>query len=428
MTTLAATQSTRQRLRQISAAAVGNAIEWYDWYIYSLLAAYFAAQYFPSDSESTLVPLLSALAVFAVGFVMRPIGGLLVGWFADRVGRKAALNVTVIGMGAGSLLIAVIPTYESIGILAPIALVVARMVQGLSAGGEYAAAAAFLVESAPNHRRGFFASFFYQSAIIGNLFAIGLTSLLSTTLSAEDMTAWGWRVPFAVGAVVAVSGYWIRRHAEETHTLLADMESGAVEKPSPFEFLKHPKLVVQTIGITAAGTLIYYVWTVYMPTYANVVTGLDTRLGLGSTAITLVFFLILQPIVATISDKVGRKPVLLVFGCAFVFGTVPMLSLLQDSFWSLLLVQMLGAGFLACWTSILNAVFAELWPARVRAAGAGLPYSSAVALFGGTGPYIATAFAQAGNPEYFGYYLTAIAIISTVTYLTLKETAHKPLP
>jgi MHS family alpha-ketoglutarate permease-like MFS transporter len=417
------------RGRQLAAATVGQVVEWFDWYAYSILAVYFAGQFFPSSDASSMVPLLSALAVFAAGFLMRPVGGLVMGAVADRRGRKAALTLSITMMGAANLTIGLSPTYAQIGLLAPVLLVVARLVQGISTGGELGAASVFLVESAPPNRRGLFSSFIYIGAMTGNLAAIGISAALASGLSEDAMSSWGWRVPFLIGALAGAVGLWIRRHAEETSTVAEDIESGRVRRPSPFEFLReHPKQSLQVVGITMAPAVLFYVWAVFLPTYASISVGFDKAQALVVSCISLVFFTVLQPITGTISDKVGRKPTLIVFAAGFVIGTVPMLNMLTSSFWSLLLVQCLGLALLSGWSSVSAAVMSELFPARVRATGIGLPYNIAMALFGGTGPYIATWLQSSGHASLFGWYLVLCAVMSLLTYLSLRETRGEPLP
>ncbi|MEO3828585.1 MFS transporter [Actinomadura sp. B10D3] len=427
MTTLTQQPTAIRRTRQLVIGAVGNAVEWFDWYVYSMLAVYFAGQFFPKSTDESLTPLLSTLAIFAVGFFMRPLGGLVIGGLADRYGRKRALSMTIIGMGAGSLLIAVAPTYAQAGIAAPAILLLARLIQGLSAGGEYAAASSFVIESAPDHRRGFFSSFFYISATSANLAAIGISALLANLLSNSQMTGWGWRIPFLLGSVAALAGLLVRRHAHET------LDEETTDRPGRgrrgfFDFLvRYPKQSLLVFGLTAAPGLTFYVWTAYLPTYASLTVDFDPKLGLTSGAIALTWFLLLQPILGVVSDRVGRRPMLLVFGVFFAVATVPMLGLLDGSFRSMLAVQLIGLTFLACWSSISSAVAAELFPARFRSAGIGLPYAVSVALFGGTGPYVATWLVDQGRATWFPWYIALIALGSTLVYLALPETARKPL-
>ncbi|MFC4115605.1 MFS transporter [Nonomuraea zeae] len=419
----------KSRVRQLMAASIGNVVEWYDWYAYTFLAIYFSAQVFPKSADNDLVPLLSTFAVFAVGFFMRPLGGLLVGAFADRYGRKAAMTFTIVLMGAGSLLVGLTPTYEAVGVLAPIILTLARLIQGLSVGGEFAAATTFLVESAPPGRRGLFSSFQYVSTTIGQLLASGLAALLASALLEPDMNSYGWRIPFIVGAVISLVGLWIRKGADETSAVAEEIKRGETERPKMFDFLIHyPKSALTIVGITIAGTVAYYTWTSFLPTYAQLTVNFDKADSLKVGTISLFFFMILQPLLGMLSDRVGRRPLLIAFGLGFMILPVPLLGLLTDSFASLLVVQLVGMVFLGCFTSISAAVNSELFPTKVRAAGAGFPYSLTVALFGGTAPLIGTALQDAKNPGLFPWYMSALALISTLVYVfVLKETKDQPL-
>jgi MFS transporter, MHS family, alpha-ketoglutarate permease len=414
----------RHPLRQLAAASVGNAAEWYDWYAYSYLALYFADRIFPKGAANSLVPLLSAFAVFAVGFFMRPVGGLLLGIVADRRGRRAALTVTILMMGGGSLLVAVTPTYAAAGVLAPVVLVIARLIQGLSVGGEFAAATTFLVESAGPGRRGFFSSFQYVSTAIGQLISAGIAALLAHELTHGQMSAWGWRIPFAFGAVISLVGFWIRRGAAETRS----EEMRSAPRPGLFEGLRrHPRESLLICGITVGGTIAYYTWTTYLPTYADVNVGFDKGDALTIGTISLAFFAVLQPLGGMLSDRIGRKPLLLGFAVGFAVLAVPLLHLITKSFVSLLLVSCAGMVLLTGYTAIAAAVNAEVFPARVRAAGIGFPYSLTVALFGGTAPYVGTWLKQAGHADWFPWYVAVLCLVSACVYLALPETARRPL-
>ncbi|RXS87586.1 MFS transporter [Streptomyces sp. TM32] len=411
-------------VRQLLAASVGNAVEWYDWYTYTFLATYIAAQIFPKSAASSLVPLLSTFAVFAVGFFMRPIGGLLMGAVADRRGRRAALTVTILLMGGSSLLVGLTPTYAAAGVLAPVILVLARLLQGLSVGGEFAASTTFLVESAGPGRRGLFSSFQYVSTTIGQLVASGVAALLVADLAPATMESWGWRVPFVLGALLSLVGFWVRRGARETRS----EEQAKAPRPGLFEALRrHPRKSLLICGITAGGTLAYYTWTSYLPTYAELNAGVDKADALLAGTLSLTFFAVLQPIAGIVSDRFGRKPLLLMFGIGFALLSVPLLRALDDSFVMLLLVQGAGMILLSGFTAISAAVNAETFPARVRAAGIGFPYSLTVALFGGTAPYIGTLFADMGQTGLFPVYVAVLCLVSSAVYLRLPETAHRPL-
>ncbi|MFI6596352.1 MFS transporter [Nonomuraea sp. NPDC050536] len=416
-------------MRQLMAASIGNVAEWFDWYTYTFLAIFFSGQIFPKSATNSLVPLLATYVVFAVGFIMRPLGGLLVGSFADRFGRKSAMTFTIVLMGVGSLLLAVTPTYAAAGIFGPIVLVIARLIQGLSVGGEFAAATTFLVESAPPGRRGLFSSFQYVSTTIGQLLASGLAAVLAATLADASMNSYGWRIPFLVGAVISLVGLWIRKGADETSQVAEEIQKGETARPRVWDFFRHyPKQALLIVGITIAGTVAYYTWTSFLPTYAQITVKFDKAEALGVGTISLLFFMILQPLVGMLSDKIGRKPILITFGIGFTLLPVPLLGLLSNSFASLLIIQCIGMVFLSGFTAISAAVNSESFPTRVRASGAGFPYSLTVALFGGTAPLIGTAFIDAKNPGAFPWYMSALALVSTLVYIfALKETKDQPL-
>lgn len=415
---------TKRPVRQLLAASVGNAVEWYDWYAYTFLATYIAAEVFPKSADNSLVPLLSTFAVFAVGFFMRPVGGLLMGAIADRHGRRSALTVTILLMGGSSLLVGLTPTYAAVGVLAPVILVAARLLQGLSVGGEFAASTTFLVESAGPGRRGLFSSFQYVSTTAGQLVASGIATLLVDTLSDGQMNGWGWRIPFVLGAVLSLVGFWIRQGAQETRS----EEQRQAPRPGLLEALRrHPRESLLICGITAGGTIAYYTWTSYLPTYAELNTNIDKSDALLAGTLSLAFFGLLQPIGGLLSDRFGRRPLLLFFGLGFALLTVPLLHALNDSFAVLLLVQCAGMILLTGFTSISAAVNAEIFPPRVRAAGIGFPYSLTVALFGGTAPYVGTLFKELDHSGLFPWYVAALCLLSSLVYLRLPETAHTQL-
>ncbi|TCR20443.1 MFS transporter [Streptomyces sp. BK205] len=414
----------KRPVRQLFAASVGNAVEWYDWYAYTFLATYIATAVFPKGADNSLVPLLSTFAVFAVGFFMRPVGGLLMGAIADRHGRRAALTVTILLMGGSSLLVGLTPTYAAVGVLSPVVLVLARLLQGLSVGGEFAASTTFLVESAGPGRRGLFSSFQYVSTTAGQLLASGIATVLVDTLSEGRMDDWGWRVPFVLGAALSLVGFWIRQGAQETRS----EEQRSAPRPALLEALRrHPRESLLICGITMGGTIAYYTWTSYLPTYAELNAGVAKSDALLAGTISLAFFGLLQPLGGLLSDRFGRRPLLLFFGVGFALLSVPLLHALRDSFAVLLLVQCAGMVLLTGFTSISAAVNAEVFPPRVRAAGIGFPYSLTVALFGGTAPYVGTLFKEFGHTGLFPWYVALLCLGSSLVYLRLPETAHGEL-
>ncbi|HEX2239205.1 MAG TPA: MFS transporter [Gammaproteobacteria bacterium] len=417
------------RSRQLLAASVGNLVEWYDWYAYSFLAMYFADQFFPSKDALSFVPLLATFGVFAAGFFMRPIGGLLLGAIADRRGRRTALTLSIALMGAGSLVIALCPTYAQIGVLAPILLVAARLAQGLSTGGEYAAAATFMIESAAPHRRGLFSSFWYLSSSTGKIICLALVASISTALGEMAMGDYGWRIPFLVGAAAAATGWWIRRHAEETHQLAEQIKDGRAQRPGLFEFIqRYPRQAGQVFGLTVGPAVCVYTWTAFLPTYAVITAGFGKAQALTVGTISLIFFALIQPLGGTLSDRIGRKPMLMAFAAGSAIATVPLLNAIGTSFWSLLLVQCTGMVLLTGYTSIAAATTVELYPSRVRGTGIGFPYSMAMALFGGTTPTVGTWLHSIGHSDWFGWYIIGCVLVTLITCLTLRETFRAPLP
>ncbi|MEU1880717.1 MFS transporter [Streptosporangium sp. NPDC020072] len=418
----AVTPTLRSRTRQLLSTSAGNLVEWYDWLAYAFLTTYFADQVFP-DTGHSLVPLLSAFAVFAVGFVMRPIGGLAIGAIADRAGRRPAMTLTVALMGVSQLAMVFLPTYAQAGLLSPLLLIVIRLVQGFSVGGEFAVSSVFLVESAPPGRRGLFSSFSYFSSNLGQLMAAGVASLLGNMLSMDQMSSWGWRLAFALGALLSLLGLWVRYGAEETYVHAEAIRKGAVDRPGLFDFLRrHPKESMLIVGMTAGATVSFYTWSIYLPTYATITAGADPARALTVSTIALVFFTAIQPLGGLLADRVGRKPLLVVFGAGFTVLTVPMLGMLQDSFWNLLLISCVAMVLLTGYTSVCSAVMVELFPSKVRTTGIGFPYALTVALFGGTAPYVATMLADGGHGQVFGWYASALTLVSTVVYIRMRET------
>ncbi len=418
--------------RQIAAAGVGNAAESYDWYAYSFLVTIFSARLFPHGAGA-YAPLLWSLAVFAVGFFVRPLGGLLLGSFADRHGRRAALMVTVLMMGAGSLLMAVVPTYRTAGPAAPALLVVARIVQGLSLGGEYAASSTYLVESAPPGRRGLYSSLQYVSITVGQLAASGFAVLLTTFLSGDQLASWGWRMVFLLGALLSFSGFWLRRSAAETRpgAPSGPVSTGvpAPDRPRVFEALiRYPKQSLLIAGATMGGTVAYYTWTAYLSTYAQVSGGISTTTALRVSSVSLVFFALLQPLMGTLSDRIGRRPLLLGFSGAMAVLSVPLLGLAARGPWSMLAASLTAMVALSAGTAVMQALNVELFPRHVRVAGIGFPYSVSVALFGGTAPYVATWLRSVGHAPWFGWWMVLLCTVSLAVFTRIPETAHRPLP
>ena len=419
--------STNTRLKSIIGGSTGNLVEWFDWYVYAAFTLYFAPHFFPSDDQTA--QLLSAAAVFAVGFVMRPIGAWVMGVYSDRHGRKAGLTLSVTLMCAGSLIIALTPGYETIGVIAPALLVLARLMQGLSVGGEYGASATYLSEMAGKDRRGFFSSFQYVTLISGQLLAILLLLVLQNVMDKPALEQWGWRIPFAIGAVLAVVVFRLRRGLAETESFKNAKTSDAPKSGFLTLLRHHPKETALVMLLTAGGTLAFYAYSIYMQKFLVNTTGFTKEAATQINAVTLFIFMCLQPLAGALSDRIGRKPLMIAFGVSGVLFTYPIFSALsqtQDMFTAGLLV-MAALIIVTGYTSINAVVKAELFPAHIRALGVALPYALANTIFGGTAEWVALKFKAAGWEQGFYWYVTAMIGVSLVVYLRMRDTRQDSL-
>lgn len=413
-----------QRLRSIFSGSVGNLVEWYDWYAYSAFAIYFAPHFFPKGD--TTAQLLDTAAVFAVGFLMRPVGGWLMGLYADRHGRKAALMMSVLLMCAGSLLIALAPGYERIGIAAPALLVFARLLQGLSVGGEYGTSATYLSEMAQSRNRGFWSSFQYVTLVMGQLLALALLVLLQRAfLTEEQLHDWGWRIPFVVGALCAVTALYLRRGMQETESFTtARSTRGREQRGSLRVLMQHPREVLTVIGLTMGGTLSFYTFTTYPQKFLVNTGGFSKADATLISAVSLFVFMLLQPLVGALSDRTGRRPILIAFGVLGTLFTYSILSGIAAAGTVLAAFGWVMAGLVIVtgYTSINAVVKAELFPAHIRALGVGLPYALTVSVFGGTAEYVALWFKQIGHESWFYVYVTACVAASLLVYAFMRDT------
>jgi MFS transporter, MHS family, alpha-ketoglutarate permease len=414
-------KDTRWRLRSIFSGSVGNLIEWYDWYVYSAFALYFAKSFFPAGNSTA--QLLNTAAVFAVGFLARPIGGWLMGIYADRHGRRSALLISVVMMCLGSLIIALCPSYQTIGTAAPALLVLARLLQGLSIGGEYGTSATYLSEVATAKHRGFYSSFQYVTLIMGQLVAIVLLIVMQQfLLTTQQLESWGWRIPFFVGAACALVGMRLRATMEETGEF-EKARKARKARGSLAELARHPRAVLTVVGLTMGGTVAFYTYSIYMQKFlANTVgmSKLDATLVSGAS---LVLFAALQPLVGAISDRIGRRPILIAFGIFGTLFTVPIMTAISHthSAWTAFFLIVAALVIVSGYTSINAVVKAELFPAEVRALGVGLPYAVTVSIFGGTAEYIALWLKQAGHEEMFYWYVTGAIFCSLLVYIFSRD-------
>ncbi|WP_447728337.1 MFS transporter [Sphingomonas koreensis] len=415
------TLPTRQRLKSILGGSAGNMVEWYDWYAYAAFTLYFAPHFFPKGDQTT--QLLNTAAVFAVGFLMRPIGGWLMGVYADKYGRKAGLTLSVSLMCAGSLLIAVTPGYETIGWVAPALLVFARLIQGLSIGGEYGASATYLSEMAGKKRRGFFSSFQYVTLISGQLIALTVLLILQASMSEAALESWGWRIPFFIGGALAVIVFWLRRGLSETESFHNARAEG--RKTGALALLReHPGEFLLVMALTAGGTLAFYAYSIYLQKFLVNTSGFDRETASEINAAALFVFMCIQPLAGALSDRIGRKPLMIGFGVLGVLCTYPIFTALErvTSVWAAFALMLGALVIVTGYTSINAVVKAELFPAHIRTLGVALPYALANAIFGGTAEYVALWFKNAGWERGFYWYVTGMIGVSLVVYLRMRDT------
>ena len=419
---------TRTERKAIIAATLGTIVEYTDWVIYATFSSILAKQFFPAGDKFSA--LLSVLAVFAVGFLMRPIGGAVLGVFADRYGRKKGLTLSILLMSLASLVIGLCPNYESIGIAAPIILVLARLAQGFSAGGEYGSASAFLIESAAPQRRAFAGSWQWFAINAGTLVSFLLGFVLASIGSDTALETWGWRVAFVIAALLGLVTLWIRLSVRETEVFTARVEKKAVpKKPLREIFTTHRKDVLRVIGVAMAGNMLNYVWMVSYPSQVHLLTGMSIRDTLLAGSVAVGVSLVLMPLVGKLADRVGRRPVLIAFAIGAMLWAWPSFGLLYNgiSLIEVMLLQTVSMVILTGFGAASAVTMAEQFPAEVRVTGIALPYALSVTLFGGTSPYIMTAMAGWGIGHLFWVYIVVLALISCITYVRMPEMKGQPL-
>jgi MHS family alpha-ketoglutarate permease-like MFS transporter len=420
----AAGVSEKRVIGNVLRGSIGNLVEWYDWYAYAAFTTYFAKSFFPTTD--TTAAFLGTAAVFAVGFLMRPLGGWMLGRFADRFGRRSALVLSVTLMAGGSLLIAVTPSYHTIGLAAPILLLVARLIQGLSVGGEYSTSATYLSEVATPGKRGFYSSFQYVTLYGGQLLALGLQLILQGLLTEQQLTSWGWRIAFGVGTVAALSVMWLRRGMDESESFTREKGDNTPGDRGTLRALaKYPKEIALVVGLTLGGTVAFYTFATYSQKF------LENTAHIPRRTVTIILFsaillaAILQPLAGKLSDRIGRRPLLLFFGIAGTLLTVPIMTIMgstRNPVGAFFLV-LAGLVVVAGYTSINAIVKAELFPTKIRAIGVGLPYALTVAIFGGTAELIAQALKSAGHESVFFWYVAGCVLVSLIVYGTMRETS-----
>jgi MFS transporter, MHS family, proline/betaine transporter len=416
----------RQTSRQaVSAAVIGNVLEWYDFAVYGFLASIIGKTFFPSGDDVS--QLLAAFAVYGVGFLARPIGGIVIGRIGDTRGRKTALILTIMLMAAGTVLIGLIPGYASIGIAGPLLVLIARLMQGFSAGGEWGGSTAFIVEWAEEGERGFLGSFQQCSVSAGLLLGSGVAALVATLLEPATMEAWGWRVPFLLGALLGPVGIYMRRNIDETPAYEKAMRTPAAaadDDVAPFW------LAARAFGFTILWTVAFYIFLNYMPTFIKTYAKVSSAAALWSNTIGLLVLVVAIPIMGRLSDRIGRKPLLLACCVCFIVLPYPVFALYLSAppLGVIIAVQVVFGLIIAMFSGAGPAAISEIFPTRIRSTWMTTGYALSVAIFGGFAPYIATwLIATTGSPISPVYYVIAAAVVSTIVIARLKETAHEPL-
>jgi len=418
---VAPTPTRRARIGAIVAASSGNLVEWFDFYIYAFCSVYFAPLFFPKADATG--QLLNTAGVFAAGFLMRPIGGWVFGRMADRRGRRSALVISVLTMCVGSLAIAVVPTQSSIGVWAPVLLMAARLVQGFALGGEYGTAATYMSEVSIEGRRGFFSSFQYVTLIGGQLCASLVVVVLQHTLPEADLKAWGWRIPFGIGAFAALLALIARLRLQETTSDAdrADSNAGSLKA-----LLKaHPRAFLSVVGFTAGGSLIFYTFTTYMQKFLVNSAGMNIATASAVMTVCLFAFMCMQPLIGGLSDRIGRRTNMLIFAGSGAVLTVPIVTALHGATTPLAagLLITLALLIVSFYTSISGIIKAELFPTEVRALGVGFAYALANALFGGSAEYVALWAKMLGHEGAFYWYVSAMMVMVFVISWRLPRRA-----
>lgn len=415
-----------QRIRMVLAASSGNLVEWFDFYVYSAFSIYFASEFFPSGNQTS--QFLNTAGVFLAGFLARPVGGYFFGRLADRIGRKRSMILSVTLACVGSLMFAVLPTYGhgsySVGGFAPVLMVLVRLLQGFAVGGEYGAAATYMTEIAPKERRGLFSSFQYVTLIGGQLLASLVAFIMLRFLTDQQMTDFGWRIPFVIGGIAAVVSFVLRRGMLETTTEADRNTRGSGTFRGVLAYRRSFWVV---LGLTACGSLVFYAFSTYSKTYLVNTTGLSKSTAITISTVALAFFMCVQPLFGMLSDKIGRRNSMLLFTVLMALITVPVFALLKSTKNPVVLTLILCAVFavMSLYTSIAGVVKAEMFPSAVRALGVGFTYAIGNSLFGGSAEYVALGLKKAGVPDLFGWYVVVLCVVGFIAAWFLWDNRHR---
>ena len=414
------------RASNLVAGTIGHFVEWYDWYIYGLLASVFSAQIFPSGSQ--FASLIASFLTYAIGFVVRPLSGIIISPLADRYGRRRVLSLGVSGMALGALIIGLTPSYATLGYFAPILFVVARILQGVSAGTEGQSAIAYMVEHAPANRRGLFGSFTNMASGLATLAATGAAAAVTSAFDADTLASYGWRIPFVIGGLVGIVGLVLRARSDESPEFEASTHGE--QKSAPAKLLQllreHPKAILQTAALSAPAVA-YYTWATFLPTYANLTSGRDLSSSLAGSTIGLALLVVVVPVTGYLSDRLGRRKIFPIIGAiGMIVLFYPLLLLLQvPGFGVYLVVTASGWLVLGIWQAVYPTIQAELFPASVRVSGIGFAHQIVIAVFGGTAPLIASAFVGAGRPMFVAIYMIVVVALCLIVYFTIPETGSR---
>jgi MFS transporter, MHS family, proline/betaine transporter len=415
---------------QIAAAIIGNALEWYDFIIFGLMAVVISRLFFPEESQ--YASLLLTTATFGVGFFMRPVGAVLLGIYADHNGRKAALLRIIILMMAATAMIGFAPTYATIGVAAPLIIVLARLLQGFATGGEFASATSFLVESAPAHRRGFYGSWQMVGQGLAGLFGALLAALLTRNLSVEVIDSWGWRVPFLLGLIIGPVGLFIRYHVQETDAFLNAHAAETFRPSFSTTLATHLKEVLACLGVAASGTISFYVILLYMPTFARTQLHLPLDQAFTAEVIGLACMMVLIPLSGALSDHIGRKSIIIAALTLYFALVYPLFSWVYDhpSFGNLVVVQVFLCCLLGVFFGPVSTIAAEQFPAAARSTGLGISYNLAVMIFGGFAQFFVTWLIEATTspiaPSFYVMFGAAIGLVAAFFLIDPTRSIRSP--